>query len=607
MTTQNEKAEKIATAEEAYTGRFEWIDPLDFNPEEKTSQIVIDPFNHRKQRKDVTDTTVPNPAMVDSVRAVGVQTPIMLRPQVGENEGKLGVVMGQRRIKAARLVAMAAVEDGRDYQKVPAIVRDDLKGVNDEALLLSMVENVHRAAASGQDDIDAAQQLALMVRAKRIPKARRTRMAEAIGRTMDELDAAPRVAEIAPEVMKELTEEDVQFDWVQQADYNDVRDVPDALWELEEAQRKDEDEGNTKRGAWRQAMHELKAAKATAERIASAEKELAEKKISVVKWRAVWQYTPSRPLDGLLSSIGFPLTEHGHRETCKGHAAAIDPADGEVLWLCADFKKYEHRMAGAPQPGADETDEAADEEAAKKEAEREEGRRVRLNNAAWRSVREVRQDFITEMCQGKGEAPADVKALVMTAILEGRYSYTHYVGWKSGEALAKFLNDEKLNTSRAGAVATLVKRTAAKRMWWLLFAHIAGMYEFEFMDDDAWRGVKAEYGGRKAIRTETVAWLDFLKAHGYSLSEVETETVTTAQRQIEEAAKKDAERKERAERQQREREEAKAKREAEALAGDAEAVEEPDDAEAVEEPDDAEAVEEPDDAEAVEEPDDAEA
>ncbi|MFH8642709.1 ParB N-terminal domain-containing protein [Streptomyces goshikiensis] len=560
-----------AIAEEADAGRLEWIDPLtDFLPDVPSeSRVIVDPFNHRKKREDgEADTTEPDPGLIASVDAVGVQQAPVLRPQMGEHEGKLGIVMGQRRMKAARAAAERAVTEGRKYRKVRVIIREDLTGVDDEALAGSMVENVHRAAASVQDDLDAAQQLSIMVNAKRVPKARKAQLAAAIGRTAEELDAAPRVAKIAPKVIEGLWEAGAEFDWVEQADYDEVQDVPNALLKLEEAKQKDDAEATGKRGAWRQAMQALKAEKEKAERIAATTAELTKKMIPVIGW-PIWQYSTARPLEELESAIGRPLTEAGHNETCEGHAATFDPADGEVVWVCREFKKHGHRILGAAQNednGTEETEEVDEKAEAEREAAREKARRVKANNAAWRSVREVRQEFITDMCQDKGEAPADVKDLVMTTILAGRYTYTHYVTGDYGRLLSAFLKDESLKDTPADAVAKLVKRTGVKRYWWLLFAHIAGMYEFEHMTDEAWRGKKDEFGRRKPIEGATVEWLNFLKKHGYSLSEVEEETLATAQRQAEEKAKQDAERKAQRERWEREREEARLKREAEETA-----------------------------------------
>ncbi|MGW0844141.1 ParB/RepB/Spo0J family partition protein, partial [Streptomyces sp. NPDC002787] len=548
--TQNEQTAQVASTEatEAYSARFVWIDPLRFLPDDDTPVpdgvdengihfLVIDPYNHRKKR-DTGDTTEPNPDLIASVDAVGVQQAIVLRPQEGP-EGVQGVVMGQRRIKAARQAALDAKDEGRPYKKVPAFIREDLKGADDEAIVSSMVENNHRTQASHQDDVEAAQQLTLLVEAQRVPKARKRRLATAIGRTEEELDAAPKVAQIAPQTLKELDEDEVDFDWVQLADYNEVKDVDGALMTLLEAKETDQRSGNAKRAAWTQAMAALRAEKARDERIEATRKDLAEKKVTVVQWRRNWGYTLGRPLDELVSGIGRPLTEQGHMETCDGHAAAIDPEDGDVLYLCVDYKKYGHKLVGGEAEGEDgdtETEAAAKREA-EREAEREAKRRVRLNNAAWRTARQPREAFITEMCKEKGEAPAHIKDMVLTTLLKR--------GVARGPLLTRFLGTDSISTKEPEPdIVALVKRTAARRYWWVLFAHVAAMFEHEHMKDDAWRGVPHyHYGYSKpgAIALPTAEWLRFLKSQGYSLSEVEQETLDQADQEAEERAKAEAE------------------------------------------------------------------
>ncbi|MFE5866867.1 ParB N-terminal domain-containing protein [Streptomyces virginiae] len=552
--TQNEHTQ---AAEEAEAGRLEWIDPLeDFNPDDEKSRVVVDPFNHRKKRdQDDQDTTEPDPGLIASVDAVGVQQAPVLRPQEGADEGRLGIVMGQRRMKAARAAATKAVAEGRTYRRVRVIIRDDLKGVDDEALIGSMAENVHRVAASIQDDLDAAQQIALIVNAKRVPKTRKARLSAAIGRSEEELDAAHKVAKIAPKVIEklkeELDEDDVDFDWVQLGDYDEVKEVPDALWTLKEAQRKDEDENNAMRGAWNQAMGSLRAEQARAERITTLTKELADKSVTLLPWRRAWAgaATPTRPLDELVSVIGRPLSPEAHEETCKGHAAAIDPEDGEVLWLCTNWKKYKHAPAeGEAEGEAESTPGNAAAAEAKLEEEREAKRRVKKNNAAWLAARPVRMAHITTMCAGKTEPSAEVKRLVLEVILTGQG------GGSRGKLLGQFMNT---TVNSYGGVTSLVTKTGTKRMWWLMFAQVAAVMEEEYMRDGAWRGVYQPESGRwKAIHYRTAQWLELLKAHDYGLSEVEEETRSTAEREEKEEVERKA-------RWAREREEARASMQAE--------------------------------------------
>ncbi|MFJ8388669.1 ParB/RepB/Spo0J family partition protein [Streptomyces sp. NPDC094438] len=567
QTEQTEQTPENEAAEPAVFGRLVAIDPLDFDPDGGTEKLVIvDPFNHRKKRKE-GDTTEPDAALIASVEEVGVQQAIILRPQEGERDGQLGIVIGQRRTLAAYRVASAAAQEGREYLPIPAIIRDDLRGVDDEALTVSMVENLHRRQASAQDDVDAAEQLALLVKAKKVPKARKRSLAAAIGRTEEELDAAHKVAQMDPETLEDLREEEIEFDWVELGDYDEVKDVSNAQVTLMRAKAKDEQEGNAKRGAWKTAMQELRAKKARTERIETLKAELAEKKVNTVHWVWNWSYSTARPLEELVSKIGMPMSEQGHGETCEGHAATIDPDAAEVVWLCVDWKKHGHRIAGASQDG-DGDGEPDDEAADKAEAVREERRRVKVNNLAWRTAREGREAHIADMCKDKGEAPADVKDLIMRTLLVSDGHYVHYAGSQEhGAMLAKFLGDERLTHQRKGVVASLLKKTASKRYWWVMFAQVAGYFEAEHMKDDAWRGEPHYHHGpsvRGRIRPATAEWITFLKGHGYGVTEVEAETVATAEQEAEAEAERIAEQ----ERQRQEREAARAKWKAENPAPD---------------------------------------
>ncbi|WP_328973950.1 ParB/RepB/Spo0J family partition protein [Streptomyces sp. NBC_00239] len=618
MTVTTEQTPETGQQDEQFIGRLILIDPLHFDPEgkKKDAPIVIDPFNHRKKRTtgegDTTgeeDTTQPDPALIASVEALGVQQAIILRPQVGKHEGKLGIVIGQRRTTAAHRVATQALAEGRSYRKVPAIVRDDLKGVDFEALTISMVENIHRKQATAQDDLEAAEQLALMVNVRRVPKARKRQMAAAIGRTVEELDAAHKVAQLTPETLGDLKEDEVDFDWVELGDLQEVEDVDGALNILVKAKARDEAEGNGKRGAWKQAMETLRARKAREERIEQVRAGLTGRGIDVVPFVDNWQvFGITRPLDELLTEVDRPLTEQVHEETCPGHAAAVNPEDGEVVWLCIGWKKNGHKLANEPEAadaGSAEVDEKAaaraKAEEAKKEAEREHGRVIRKNNEAWRVARTVREAHIADMCKEKSEAPAAVKELVMRTLLAGGShvgqfaNATEKLRETQGQLLSKFLADDRLSRVGEDVISALITRTAAKRYWWVLFAYVAAMHEAMHMKDDAWRGEPHYHYGHNRpnheagpIRPATVEWINFLKTYGYSPSEIEEQTLALARQQAEEQAEREA-------REAEAREARKAEREAREAAAAAEAATEAEtDAEAATEAEtDAEAETEP--------------
>ena len=120
-----------------------------------------------------------------------------------------------------------------------------------------------------------------------------------------------------------------------------------------------------------------------------------------------------------------------------------------------------------------------------------------------------REAHIADMCKDKGEAPADVKDLIMRTLLASDGHYTHYVGSQEhGAMLAKFLGDERLTRHPKDVISSLIKKTASKRYWWTLFAHVAGYFEAEHMKDDAWRGEPHYHHGpsvRGRIRPATAS------------------------------------------------------------------------------------------------------
>ncbi len=85
-------------------------------------------------------------ALVESVRAVGIAQPILLRPQEG---GEYQVIAGERRLRAAREVFG---EDG----EIPALIRECSQ---EEAEILALVENTERADMSPTEEAEQANRI----------------------------------------------------------------------------------------------------------------------------------------------------------------------------------------------------------------------------------------------------------------------------------------------------------------------------------------------------------------------------------------------------------------------------------------------------------------
>lgn len=504
-------------AVEGFSGRFVWVDPHD---------LVVDPYNHRKNRadQDGEDTTQPDPELQASVDELGVLTPLVLRPQEGEGAGKLGIIFGQRRNNAALAAANKAKAKKKPYRLVPAIVRDDLAGVDDAALTVSFIENKHRRQATIRDDIDAAKQLALMD----IPKTRKNRHARAMGFKPAELEAATNASKLSDDNLAEAVDEG--FNLVELAEFQEVEGVEDALWTLRRAKMRDIREDNTKRGHWKHALADLRAEKELTDKCAQQAAELTAAEVTVVDWRWNWSDTSTRPLTDLLTEDGAPQTSQTH-DSCPGHAACVAPNDAEVIWLCTAWHRHGHPL----------TTEAAQKDTAQagpdKEAAKAERRLVIANNKAWRQAREVRADFIKDLCQ-QPEASSRVWPLILSMITGTSYAYENYVSRKRTDLTARFLgvddpNEGRSQWSRVGdPFGAVIARTSPGRSWRVLLAHVAGAYEVEHMDDAAWRD---------HISPQTLTWLSFLEAEGYALSTVEAEAVAKGRSQQEETAQQNGE------------------------------------------------------------------
>ncbi|MET9933773.1 MULTISPECIES: ParB N-terminal domain-containing protein [unclassified Streptomyces] len=532
--TSAERPDTEQHDDRALQGYFEWVNPLDFDPDGKTGSLIVDPFNHRRKPQDETeeDTTEPDAETIQSVEEMGVQQAIVLRPLNGDHQGKYGIIIGQRRTKAAWYAAQKDLAEGRKPRPIPALIRPDLTDADDEALAASFVENKIRRNATLRDDVRAVQQLSLMVGSKKVPKAKAERLAAAMGISVEELDAAQKVAAMDAKTLDRLDQAGTEFDFVELAEYDEVREVNGAERELREAKRRDQDKGNASRGAWKQALAKLRKEKEQDEQKAAFLADCKARKIRVLTH--TWDLPRGRKLSDLRDGENKTLTPETH-ERCPAHAVHVGWG-GEIEYWCTSWKKSGHQLTDKAQATARGADKLTAEQ------EKAEAKRVRENNQAFRTARTVRREHIRDMCASKGEPSTEVKMMITEIMMLGDGRFQHFLGSKDHhELLAFFLADDKLKSSRGreqvkAAITALVTRNkTAKRIWWLYFAQVAGMFESEHMGDSAWRG---------KIAAETVQWLRFLDQRGYELIPLEEEIISTFEQQ-QEAERQKAEERER--------------------------------------------------------------
>ncbi|MEU7583795.1 ParB/RepB/Spo0J family partition protein [Streptomyces sp. NPDC041068] len=512
---------------EGFAGAFAWIDPR---------TLVIDPYNHRKSPTasadsdrgpedgeeaepgpDVVDTTVPDAELIASVEEIGVQTPLLLRPQ--EDGVTLGVIFGQRRCKAAVLAAEKAISKGRPFRMVPAIIRTDLAGVDDDALTLSLIENKHRTAASARDDLAAVRQLSLM----NISKTRKAKHTRALGLTAKQVKAAEKADQLSDPVLDRALTYD--FDFVEMADLHEVEELEYAIDWLRHAKRRDIEEGSGQRGHWAHEMQELRARKADRAARTKLREELKAAGVPLVDYCWDWTRTPARPLTDLVTADGTALDAEEHA-TCPGHAAFLDRDEPVTVWVCQDWKKCGHQLS--PKAPKDARENKS------REQEKEERRTVIANNKAWRAARPVRHEFLARLCTKKGHASSATWSMTLSTLTGTMYLFEHFIETHDTELMASFLRVPDPNAQRSSKwnrvkapFADVIAATPAARRWQILLALTCAAYEQQAMGDSAWRGEPS---------TETTEWLAFLKTEGYALSDIEAETLARGEEQAKQRA-----------------------------------------------------------------------
>ncbi|MFI7406918.1 ParB/RepB/Spo0J family partition protein [Streptomyces sp. NPDC049541] len=110
--------------------------------------IVRDDCNAREHDRE------PDDDLINSVKAVGVQDPVSVRPRP---DGTYGAFKGWRRTQAAQIANASAEAEGHDRRQIKAFVRADLVGRDAWTRFLSLIENHQREGMSAKDTLKAAE------------------------------------------------------------------------------------------------------------------------------------------------------------------------------------------------------------------------------------------------------------------------------------------------------------------------------------------------------------------------------------------------------------------------------------------------------------------
>lgn len=167
------------------------------------SEIGANPFQPRKEFAEEALS-----ALVDSIRAVGVLQPVLVRPAT---EGGYELIAGERRCRAARRAGL---------QVIPALVHE----VADvTSLEQALVENIQREQLNALDEAAAYQQLIEDFSLTHEDVARR------VGRSRVAVTNALRLLQLPPSVLRLLREERLSAGHARALLGTPDRDVQEAL------------------------------------------------------------------------------------------------------------------------------------------------------------------------------------------------------------------------------------------------------------------------------------------------------------------------------------------------------------------------------------------
>lgn len=466
--------------------------------------IVRDECNAREH------DTEPDEKLITSVKELGVEEPISVRPRP---DGTYGAFKGWRRTQAAQIANETAEQDGRPVRTVKAFVRTDLVGKDGVTRFLSLVENDHRKQMDDRDTLKA-QELALVD----MDEVDQARAARAMGLKRGAVKNLRAAQKLNDATLRQATAGGMDLE--QTAQLTEIEDVPNATQRLLKALAKDQEEGRGGRGHWDQEFALLTEEKASTKARADAFAALKKSGVTLASELGYDQKQTVKPLTDLTTGLGAPITGVKHHG-CPGHCATLDE-DNQLVFYCADPAAHGHKVRKQPKPHRTAEEE---EQAAQKSAERA---RVVACNRAWKAAAGPRQQFITRLVKGK-TLPEEARVFAQSVLLELPEFYGKWASKQNSTVVARFLGaKEGERTTAAELAAPLPKAKFAN----VLFAQVAAAFEADIEDPKSYDMVhyRAAYLW-EAPSAEQAAYLLLLEALGqadngsYALSEVEEQAV----------------------------------------------------------------------------------
>lgn len=475
---------------------------------------------------NVRAATTTDPALVESIRDVGVLQPItVVRTQTG-----------QYRVRYGNRRTLAAIE--AEQNTVPVIVAGDEDDDQVERIVRQLDENERREALTQGDRVRAVQQLAAFgISPDQIAKRTRSKRST--------VDAAVKVG--ASQLVTQAVDRYAFLDLEQAAICADFEDDPETFKQLVVS---------AERGHFDHAVQQARDARSQRAVFLAAAKEYTDAGITVVK--SLWQMGSGAEYLDVLTTNGEPIEAEHHREHCPGHAILLEESDGWFApgdvpegWViedlddgeepetdedgnpqvyaqglasqavCLDWQKNNHQSGryvggqragggtSAPGPAAPVDEEAA---AAEKEAAAEERRRVIRLNREWRSAEKVRRKFVQQLLTRKTAAKGSalfVARVIASRSYELRYALDH--GHGLAVDLFGLTAESGWNADIDAFKSALTPGTSEARAQVFILGLVLAALDAR-TDTHTWRRVDSS----------VQEYFAFLVDQGYSLSEVES-------------------------------------------------------------------------------------
>ncbi|MGW0770730.1 ParB/RepB/Spo0J family partition protein [Streptomyces sp. NPDC002676] len=466
--------------------------------------IVRDDSNAREHDRE------PDDDLINSVKAVGVQDPVSVRPRP---DGTYGAFKGWRRSQAAQIANATAEAEGHERRQIKAFVRADLVGRDAWTRFLSLIENHQREGMSAKDTLKAAE-LSLIGMDEVEQKA----AARALGLKRGTGKRLGRAQQLDDATLRRASAGGMDLE--QMATLAEVADVPDAEHRLSRALARDQATEDGGRGHWDQELALLKAEQAdrTARKEAVAALEKADIPLLPTQL-AYGEKETARALSELTTPLGRPLDEDNHKG-CPGHSARLDD-EHQPVWYCADPSAHGHKLRPKPKP----------EKTAEDEAKAAERARTTACNRAWKAAAGPRQEFVSRLVRSSKALPEDAWKFAASVLLDLPRFYGKWAGRQEAEGFAQLLGVKLPETPFERVRLSELVTVSKARLPHVLFAHVAAAFERDMRDPKGWNDARMQVRFWEDLTPQQATYLLLLEKLGqddkgsYRLSEVEEQAV----------------------------------------------------------------------------------